>query len=73
VRTGDRIRLSVSRRELSLLVSDEELARRAREKPVQLPQAERGYERLFMQAVTQAEHGVDFDFLRLPQKKGTIP
>src|SRR5450631_971031 len=30
VQSGDRIRLSVSRRELSLLVSDEELARRAR-------------------------------------------
>ena len=31
VRNGDRIRLSVASREISLLVTDEELARRARE------------------------------------------
>jgi dihydroxy-acid dehydratase len=73
VRTGDRIRLSVSKRELSLLVSDDEMARRAKEKPVQAPVAERGYDKLFMQTVMQAEHGVDFDFLRAPQKKGSIP
>jgi dihydroxy-acid dehydratase len=73
VRTGDRIRLSVSKRELLLLVSDDELARRAKEKPVQAPKAERGYDKLFMQSVTQAEHGVDFDFLRSTQKKGSIP
>ena len=33
VRSGDRIRLSVAKRELSLLVSDEELARRASAQP----------------------------------------
>jgi len=73
VRTGDRIRLSVSRREISLLVPDEELARRAREQPVQEPRAERGYRKLFLQAVTQADRGVDFDFLAAPQVKGRIP
>jgi dihydroxy-acid dehydratase len=41
--------------------------------PVQLPQAERGYEKLFQQTVTQADRGVDFDFLRSPQRKGKIP
>src|SRR5687767_12593128 len=73
VRTGDRIRLSVSRRELSLLVGDEELARRMKEKPVHEPKAGRGYEKLFLDTVTQADHGVDFDFLRLPQRKGVVP
>ena len=73
VRTGDRIRLSVSRRELALLVSDEELARRASEQPVTEPSAERGYEKLFLATVTQADQGADFDFLRSPARKGTVP
>ena len=73
MRNGDRIRLSVRRRENSLLVSDEELARRAQEQPVQPPRAERGYRKLFLQTVTQADEGVDFDFLRSPQRQETIP
>lgn len=73
VRNGDRIRLSVSRRELALLVSDEELAQRAREAPVQEPRGERGYRKLFLATVTQADQGVDFDFLAAPDKRGTIP
>jgi dihydroxy-acid dehydratase len=73
VRNGDRIRLSVENRDISLLVSDDELARRAKENPVVEPTAERGYLKLFLQAVTQADQGVDFDFLRLPQVRGTTP
>jgi dihydroxy-acid dehydratase len=74
VRTGDRIRLSVAAREISLLVSDEELASRARENPITRPSASRGYRKLFLQSVTQADQGVDFDFLqgdRL-QKKDSV-
>lgn len=66
VRSGDRIRLSVANREISLLVTDEELARRAKESPAAEPTAERGYRKLFLQTVTQADKGVDFDFLRAP-------
>jgi dihydroxy-acid dehydratase len=73
VRNGDRIRLSVAQREISLLVSDAELARRAREQPVVEPSAERGYRKLFLTHVTQADHGVDFDFLRAAQLKGRVP
>ncbi|HEX2544741.1 MAG TPA: IlvD/Edd family dehydratase [Ramlibacter sp.] len=73
VRNGDRIRLSVSNREISLLVSDEELARRAKESPVPMPRAERGYRKLFLETVTQADKGVDFDFLAAPQVKGRVP
>jgi dihydroxy-acid dehydratase len=73
VRNGDRIRLSVARRELHWLVSDEELARRAHEQPVTPPSAERGYRKLFLQSVTQADQGVDFDFLRAPAVRGTLP
>ena len=73
VRGGDRIRLSVKDRELSLLVSGEELARRAAEKPIVPPSAERGYRKLFLQSVTQADQGVDFDFLRAPKMRGRTP
>jgi dihydroxy-acid dehydratase len=73
VRSGDRIRLSVARREISLLVSDEELAQRARDNPVVEPTAERGYKKLFLQTVTQADQGVDFDFMRAATMVGKVP
>lgn len=63
VRSGDRIRLSVARKRIDLLVSDEALARRraawcAPARPA------RGYARLYAENVLQAEHGCDFGFLR---------
>jgi dihydroxy-acid dehydratase len=64
VQDGDRIRLDVGARELALLVSDDEMARRKKAKPVREPAAQRGYLKLFLQTVTQADQGVDFDFLR---------
>lgn len=64
VLNGDRIRLSVANREIALLVSEAELQRRALENPVTRPTADRGYKKLFLQTVTQADQGVDFDFLR---------
>jgi dihydroxy-acid dehydratase len=73
VKSGDRIRLSVKNREISLLVTDEELAKRARENPVTPPTAERGYRKLFLQSVTQADQGVDFDFLRAAKMSGRTP
>jgi dihydroxy-acid dehydratase len=73
VRSGDRIRLSVARRELTLLVSAEELARRAAQNPITPPTAERGYRKLFLESVTQADQGADFDFLRAPGARAKIP
>ena len=73
VRNGDRIRLSVKNREIALLVSDDELAARVRDNPVVEPSADRGYRKLFLQTVTQADQGVDFDFMRAPHKVGTVP
>lgn len=73
VQSGDRIRLSVKKREISLLISDEELAKRAKENPVVVPTAERGYKKLFLDTVTQADQGVDFDFLRAPNIIGKVP
>ncbi|MGH6641969.1 MAG: IlvD/Edd family dehydratase [Bradyrhizobium sp.] len=73
VRSGDRIRLSVKNREIAVLVSDSELAQRARDNPVVEPTAERGYRKLFLQTVTQADQGVDFDFMRAARIVGTTP
>jgi len=73
VQNGDRIRLSVSRREISLLVTEQELASRRERAPVVVPSAERGYQKLFLDTVTQADKGVDFDFLRAAQIKGSVP
>jgi len=54
----------VSGRRLDLLVDEAELARRRRaHRPLKL-QAERGYAKLYMNSVLQAEQGCDFDFLR---------
>ena len=49
------------------------VARRAREQPVAVPTAERGYRKLFLTTVNQADQGVDFDFLRCATERGTIP
>ena len=73
VRTGDRIRLSVSERRLQWLVSDEEIARRRSRAPVRRPAAARGYRKLFLQSITQADQGVDFDFLRSDRPGIKIP
>jgi dihydroxy-acid dehydratase len=73
VQNGDRIRLSVKNREISLLVSAEEMQQRALANPITPPTAARGYRKLFLQTVTQADQGVDFDFLRSPETKGLVP
>lgn len=73
VQSGDRIRLSVANREISLLVSDEELDRRAKASPVTVPDADRGYRQLFLRHVTQADKGADFDFLRAAKTVGKTP
>ncbi|MGZ5848535.1 MAG: dihydroxy-acid dehydratase domain-containing protein, partial [Ramlibacter sp.] len=73
VRNGDRIRVSLARRELALLVSDEELAARRAAEPVAVPTAERGYRKLFLDTVLQADQGVDFDFLAAPKRLGKVP
>jgi dihydroxy-acid dehydratase len=73
VRNGDRIRLSVKNREISLLISAEELAQRMKDNPITSPTAERGYKKLFLDTVTQADQGVDFDFLRAVKMIGKTP
>jgi len=64
VQNGDRIRLSVERREISLLIEESEMAARLAALAMPRPSAARGYKKLFLQSVTQADQGVDFDFLQ---------
>ena len=73
IKSGDRIRLNVAERDLQLLVSDEELAaRRAAWSPPDI-KAERGWARLYIDHVEQADRGCDLDFLTAPERHGTVP
>ncbi len=64
VRDGDEIALDVARRTLTLRVDDAELARRKAAWTPRPPHFTRGYGRLFLDHVLQADEGCDFDFLR---------
>ena len=65
VETGDRIRLSAASNSLELLVDDATLEkRRANLGPPTAMRASRGYKRLYLDHVLQADKGCDFDFLR---------
>ena len=63
VRTGDAITLDFSGRRLQLEVEEVEIARRlaARQEPGS--RYARGYTKLYIEHVTQADRGCDFDFL----------
>jgi dihydroxy-acid dehydratase len=74
VRSGDRIRLSVANRSIDVLVSDEELRRRAAEQPPYAAASqERGYRKLFLSSITQADKGCDFDFLAATEMTVKVP
>jgi dihydroxy-acid dehydratase len=65
VRDGDEIELDVAGRVLNVQISEHELERRKREWQPPAAAFERGYGRLFLEHVLQADQGCDFDFLRL--------
>ena len=64
VRTGDLIELDVPNRKLNVMIPDEEITARlaAWEAPVR--HYDRGYGRLFLDHILQANEGCDFDFLK---------
>src|SRR5437899_1076827 len=64
VRNGDEIELDVPKRTLALRIGDDELARRRAAWTPRPPHFARGYGRLFLDHVLQANEGCDFDFLR---------
>jgi dihydroxy-acid dehydratase len=64
VRTGDWIELDVSLRRLHLEVSEAELTRRRETwQPPETVRQARGYARMYVEHVLQANEGADFDFL----------
>ena len=63
IKDGDIIRLDVVNRSLDLLVDNNEINKRLSKKPKKQVIHKRGYNKLFMEHVTQADSGVDFDFL----------
>jgi dihydroxy-acid dehydratase len=63
VRDGDWIELDVDNRRLHLEVSDEELAKRREAWVAPDNHPQRGYTRLFLNHIMQANTGMDFDIL----------
>lgn len=72
IRNGDEIELDVDARKVTLHVSDEELEARRRNfvAPVHAG-SDRGYKKLFLDSVLQADAGCDFDFLQPTNLRGT--
>jgi dihydroxy-acid dehydratase len=64
VQNGDLISLDVPARKLELIVDHDELARRRAAWSPPPPVATRGYVKLFIDHVEQADQGCDFDFLK---------
>ncbi|MDQ8020527.1 MAG: L-arabinonate dehydratase [Moraxellaceae bacterium] len=63
VRDGDLIAIDIEARRLDLLVSEEELAERRAAWQRPAAHYQRGWGKLFIEHVTQANEGCDFDFL----------
>jgi dihydroxy-acid dehydratase len=63
VRDGDIIELDVPGRRLNVNVEDDELAKRRAEWQAPPPKYPRGYGALYLQHITQANEGCDFDIL----------
>jgi dihydroxy-acid dehydratase len=72
VRTGDMISLDVEKREISIELSDEEINQRLKAIPKVDSLNLRGYRKLYIDTVTQADEGCDFDFM-IPELKRTTP
>jgi dihydroxy-acid dehydratase len=63
VADGDMIELDVAKRRLHLDVSEKELARRRKQWKAPAAPMSRGYTKLYVDHVLQANHGADLDFL----------
>lgn len=74
VRTGDLIELDVPNRRIELLVDEPTLeARRRVAQPPRHEDTDRGYRKLFLDTILQADEGCDFDFLRATRSIGSTP
>jgi len=74
VKNGDRIRLDVPARKLELLVADSELEQRRKtwKSPAASKEDGRGYRKLFLDSVMQADRGCDFEFC-VPEATVRVP
>src|SRR5690606_22061059 len=63
VRTGDTITIDVPARTIHVDVSDAELAQRRQQWKAPPPRFERGYGKMFIEHILQADQGCDMDFL----------
>ncbi|MDE0506326.1 MAG: dihydroxy-acid dehydratase, partial [Candidatus Poribacteria bacterium] len=63
VRDGDMIELDVPRNRLEMLVAEETLAKRRESLVLPEPRFQRGYGKLYIDHIQQANLGCDFDFL----------
>jgi dihydroxy-acid dehydratase len=72
VKDGDKITLDVTKRKLMLDVSDDELAKRKAGWKPPVSKHKRGYPKLFIQEILQADEGCDFDFLK-PKSDDDLP
>ena len=70
VQDGDPITVNIDRGRLDLLIPEPELANRRARWIRPSPKYERGYSALYLERVTQAHLGCDFDFLN---RKGNTP
>jgi dihydroxy-acid dehydratase len=64
IRTGDRITVDIPDRKLNAEISDAELAERKAAWSLPESPHRRGYPKLFIREVLQADEGCDFDFLK---------
>jgi dihydroxy-acid dehydratase len=64
VRDGDEIELDVPGRRLELRLPDKEILSRLSQWKAPAPHYARGYGKLFLDHILQANEGCDFDFLR---------
>jgi dihydroxy-acid dehydratase len=71
VRDGDQIRLNVAERRLDLLIPEQEIAVRLSRWSPPVSEHLRGFPRLYIDHVLQADQGCDFDFLR-PESKEAV-
>lgn len=63
IQSGDIIELDVEARSIHVELSDEELAIRKKDWQIPEPEVNRGYVRLYLEHVNQADQGCDLDFL----------
>jgi len=63
IKEGDMIDLDVESRTISLDISDDEMIKRTKDLPERKNLYARGYTKLYINHVTQADKGCDFDFL----------